>query len=269
MSPPAEVHLSKKDDASELSSVLQTVTSSQVATMFPCAATPKSFDKSSFLFHILDEVCSFDNPSLNRLETLGWSTPHMIANNFGLNNQTVTRSFATMGLKHVLPQEMEVETAMLLVFARSQTIQHRVTRSNKQQAKSWDHFQRKLAFNFKFESMHEQEKEWLLTFLIDGDAFLQAKKEMKTVRKLIRSWVRAKPSPTSPLAVEPSVHTPRDDQSLSMQSIKQSVEAIEGKMDKKSDSVLRDVQQSLHQVVASIPGSVEKQVQSVMQQHLQ
>ena len=101
----SENNTADDEDETQVSSVLHTVASSHLERLFPHANQHTSFDESTWLFCLLNHHINLAPITMTKLTSLGWVTPQLIVNHFGLDNQTVAWSFATLGRHHVMPHE--------------------------------------------------------------------------------------------------------------------------------------------------------------------
>src|SRR5210317_1021922 len=155
-------------------------------------ANPKSFPKDSRCLHFLQEEVGIETPFLNQLKEVGWVTPSVIVNLFGLRNNSIVDSYIKLGYVHVLPQEQHRATMRLLIFSRGQMLKSKVQMTPKKQRKGWDSFKVDSSFDNTFEGWSKSRQQQCSDTLNDPNLLINARHVMKKIRTLIchrrREW---------------------------------------------------------------------------------
>ena len=115
---------------SAVSSALTQVNSQYVAAQFPYSGSPSIFTDQKNLLEQLSLGVGLDEHWFNRLQEVGWVTPHQIVNAFGLDRATVAQHFLWFGYKFLFDSR-DVATSLFL-FAQGQILGYRVLPTEKQ-----------------------------------------------------------------------------------------------------------------------------------------
>ena len=126
---------------------------------------------------------------LNRLSEINLFTPATVVNTFGLDRNTVAKTFAKMGPSYVFPQSMRDPTTNLVMAARALVLNFHFHKSKKVK-KSWQQLKKSSSFNHYFETLDEREFQKIEAFLQDRNNRSLALQEMRSIRQLIRQWAR-------------------------------------------------------------------------------
>ena len=256
----SENNTADDEDETQVSSVLHTVASSHLERLFPHANQHTSFDESTWLFCLLNHHINLAPITMTKLTSLGWVTPQLIVNHFGLDNQTVAWSFATLGRHHVMPHEARAATTKLFMFACSQVLRFHIIPTPEQQLTPWQVMAKQKQFNDLFETSHQPTKARLAAFLRDPNPTIIAEQEMRTIRKTIRQWIRS--------GIVPHTKHPSSVASASssqLHSLKKTVEQLHTNMDTQLASAVKSVKD----VVATLPKTIEQQVEKQVTQMVQ
>ena len=111
-SPPQE------DELSNASSSYPSQCTTRLRGQFPIAEQPMHWDEmSSKLVKFLNGYLMIEISFLNRLSEINLFTPATVVNAFGLDRNTVAKTFAKMGPSYVFPQSMRDPTKNLVMAA--------------------------------------------------------------------------------------------------------------------------------------------------------
>ncbi len=75
-----------------------------------------NFMKDTILLELLRNVLSLDASFITQMEQVGFITPAIIVNRFGLNIWDIAQAFSMMGASHILNTQSEVPTMQLVMF---------------------------------------------------------------------------------------------------------------------------------------------------------
>ena len=110
--------LQQTDDVSILSSSLPSRKTEKLTKMFPSDPSKfSSFNTESTLVEFLQHVINLDSTFIARLEQIGFVTPTVIVNRFGLDSQSIALSFSLMGSSHIFEPSTYNSTRNLVMFA--------------------------------------------------------------------------------------------------------------------------------------------------------
>ena len=178
------------DDLSAVSSMAPTRCTARLEALFREEPNKnRKFEPSSKLASFLSEQLKLDITFISKLAQIGLVTPSAVVNAFGLDNRTIAGSFAKMGASHVLDQQMYQQTQVLLMFARSQTLNFRMLRY-KNMKQTWIQLKKGDKFDETFNSWKPDHFQKINDFIMDQSNIIIAQHEMREVRKIIRKWAR-------------------------------------------------------------------------------
>ena len=107
------------DDVSILSSSMPSRKTEKMTRLFPSNPSKfSSFNTESSLIEFLQHVLNLDSTFIARLEQVGFVTPTVIINRFGLDTKSIALSFSLMGSSHIFYPSAFNPTRNLVMFAR-------------------------------------------------------------------------------------------------------------------------------------------------------
>ena len=163
----------------------------RLANLFPDDKSRFSkFKADSNILKLLKEIINLPEPFIARMEAVGYTTPAIIVNRFGLSQQSIAESFALLGPSYVLDQPMHQSTMSLVMFARSQVLKGHIIKSPGFR-KSWSALKKVPAYNRTFNKSNDDAIEELKEILTDTKLIREAEKEMRGIRSKIRKWARS------------------------------------------------------------------------------
>ena len=183
--PPAQVilddrSLSQGDEVSAISSQVPSQCTSRLAVLFQARDDGERGELSMKLAIVLRDLLTLDITFINRLTVIGLNTPASVVNAFGLDRQSIAKSFATMGPSHVLPQQMHEQTMKLVMFARAQVLNS--FNKSKTLKKAWQQLKKKSSYNKYFETWGQSQFSQVKDFITDQSNLILAQYELKEIR---------------------------------------------------------------------------------------
>ena len=122
------------------------------------------------------------------MEQMGFTTPHEVVNEFGLDAKTIAQSFIFLGPSHALVESNYLSTQYLVMFARKYILNGHFSKPTGY--KTWKSLKTSNDFDTAFENFNMTDLGDLKDFLENPIFFRQAKKEMRLIRNIVKSWLK-------------------------------------------------------------------------------
>ena len=280
------------DNVSVLSTSTPSRKTERLKRLFPDSSSRfSSFKPDSTLVEFLRHVINLDPTFIARLEQVGFVTPTVIINRFGLDTRSIALSFSLMGSSHIFNTDVSESIRNLVMFSRKNILNGPFSR-DANDTTNWKTLKKSSRFNKVFEEFSEEDIEDIRDFLTDPEMIQEADLEMKRIQNTIKNWIKkddcslmpqtqqqtskSTASQQTPTSTNPSPHkNPPSPANSSFESanssfatIRKASEDLNTKMAKEVASILKgtfdnDFQQ-LAQSVAEVKASVSKEIDSAI-----
>ena len=204
--PPSNVKVS--DQAQEVESSGDSSTSqpsnatTKLASLFP---TPKPSKKQKLadcpmFLQLLNDVLMLDELFITRMEAVGFVTPAIIVNRFGLTNRDIAHSHALSGAHHLHTTEFEGSSARLILFARGQLTNGKVSlKKVKKPHITWKSIKKTKSYKDEVKQWDEDTLEAFREQVTDPLDTSKAVNDFNKVRSTVNTWVKNGKVPHKPL----------------------------------------------------------------------
>ena len=245
---PPSVIIENLGDVSVASSSAPSRKTVRLQALFPSSKYAFGrINPTSRLMTVLRDSFSLPINFIERLEQLGLNTPAIIVNSFGMDPQSIARTFGLMGSSFVFGDTQEdadlyfAKTALLVTFSRTQICSGHFT---KKRNKTWSSLRKSPSYSTSFEEWGSEIAESVQMACTSQELFQQSTKLMQQVRKLLRKWIRnettASDSSTLPDVQQQSQMSPQPSAETN-ETFMASLKRFEVELDKKLDAAINEV----------------------------
>ena len=175
---------------------------SELASLFPSPKpnATRTLNQHPMFHKLLKDILMSEEFHITRLEVVGFVTPAIIVNRFGMTTRDLAHTCALLGADHLCAPEFEAGNARLMVFAQSQLFNGKFSLHKVKKPKlSWKSMKKTKAHNDQVMQWDEDTLETMPDLVTDPKTMLQAVNELKKVKMTAKKWMKDGKVPHRPL----------------------------------------------------------------------
>ena len=174
------------DQASWVSSVMPSRAPERLGSLHK-APTRQAWDPDSPLYHFFKTLGMPDDFLLN-LERGGFTQPHRVVNNFGMDTNHIAASFSIIGSMQVFQPEYLQPCMSLVMFSRWCLLG--TIEKEPSVTKPWKMMKQGRRFNKAFNNFSKDKLQTIIAFINDPVNAYIAKRTIHQIRQLLRTWIK-------------------------------------------------------------------------------
>ena len=185
------------DGMSQVSSTAPTHKTAKLAKLFQTDSCRfGTIEPDGLLHHILTNVCKLPDSFVARMMQVGFYTPHIVVNRFGLDSEHIAAAFGMMGAEYIFPEDLHAPTLHLVAFARLQRPWNKThpgyinKPKDSRWKKSWKYLKVPASYNQTFAAFTENDIGDLVEHLTDPTVLRRAERLIRDIRHRLREWTR-------------------------------------------------------------------------------
>ena len=174
------------DQTSWVSSVMPSRAPERLGSLHKAPAR-QAWDPDSPLYHFFKTLGMPDDFLLN-LERGGFTQPHRVVNNFGMDTNHIAASFSIIGSMQVFQPEYLQPCMSLVMFSRWCLLG--TIEKEPSVTKPWKMMKQGRRFNKAFNNFNKDKLQTIIAFINDPVNAYIAKRTIHQIRQLLRTWIK-------------------------------------------------------------------------------